>query len=294
MPEFLRSGDRVALLAPSGPQPPEKLDAAVQSVVDFGLVPEVYDSCRARHGYLAGSDSLRAADINRAFADASVRGVICIRGGYGAHRLMNLIDFDIIRANPKPLFGYSDITALHIAINQLAGVATYHAPMPGTEWYKGLDAFTEAQTRAVLFGPLPREAAPATVLSAGSARGVLTGGNLSLIVSTLGTPYEIDTRGKILFIEDVDEEPYAIDRMLLHLRDSGKLADCAGIVLGAFTNCVAGKKEPVSLTLGEIFAELLPADKPVLSDFQCGHILPTLCLPMGAEVAIENGNFKII
>jgi muramoyltetrapeptide carboxypeptidase len=300
LPNFLQQGDRVGVLSPSGPQPQERLEAAIQSVRDFGLEPVVYDSCRLKHGYFAGTDRERAADLQSAFADPSVKGVICIRGGYGAHRLMEYVDLDAIAAARKPLYGYSDITALHIELNR-RGVISWHTPMPGTEWYHGLDDFTQACVRSALFGPLPGsivnpDGSAFTELVPGKAEGILCGGNLSLVASTIGTYYEIDTKGKILFLEDIDESPYRIDRMLLQLRHAGKFSDCAGVVFGPFTNCVA-PEAPNSLTVDEVLDELLgDIGKPVAKGLQCGHVLPTACMPLGARAELDasEGTLKIL
>lgn len=293
-PKPLFPGARVALIAPSGPVSPGRLEPAVSAVRAMGFEPDVYESCRSAHGYFAGGDGLRAGDINRAFADPSVDGIFCIRGGYGAQRLLDDIDFESISANPKVFCGYSDITALHIAINQRCGFVTFHTPMPSTELYRGVDGFTIRSYRRALSGdccgPLENpEGMPLRTLSGGTAKGALTGGNLSLVSSSLGTPYEIDTRGKVLFLEDVGEEPYRIDRMLTQLKLAGKLRDCAGILLGYWTDCEA--KEPeCSLTLSRVFEELLiPAGRPILAGLACGHSLPSLSLPLGAAVAMDAG-----
>lgn len=291
-PKPLFPGAHVALVAPAGPVSPEKFGPAVRTVEDLGLVPVVYESCRRAHGYFAGSDALRADDINRAFASPEIDGVLCIRGGYGAQRLLGQIDFDRIAQNPKFFSGYSDITALHTMLNQRCGFITYHTPMPSTELCEGPDDFTLNSLRKVLFGePLGElcnpEQMPVETLVPGCARGPLTGGNLSLVSSSLGTPYEIDTRGKILFLEDVDEAPYRIDSMLNHLKAAGKLRDCAGIVLGYWTNCEAEKPEK-SLTLHQIFEELIvPEGKPAIMNLACGHSLPSLSLPLGMEAALD-------
>jgi muramoyltetrapeptide carboxypeptidase len=291
-PKPLFPGARVALVAPAGPVPPERLEPAVKSVENLGLQPVIYESCRSRHGYFAGDDRLRADDLNRAFADREIDGILCIRGGYGSQRLMNLIDFDLIRRNPKYFSGYSDITTLHIMINQYCGFVTYHTPMPSTELYRGTDDYTLSYIKNLMYGiSLEQlnnpEGYPLKTLTGGCARGILTGGNLSLVVSSLGTPYEIDTKGKILFLEDVDEEPYSVDRMLLQLKNAGKFRDCAGIILGYYTNCAAKQPEQ-SLTLDEVFEELLvPEQKPTVMDLACGHSLPSMSLPLGKEVILD-------
>ena len=291
-------GAKVALVAPSGPVSQERLPLAVAFVEKMGFEPIVFDSCHAAHGYFAGDDKLRAADINRAFADPSIEGVFCIRGGYGAQRLMNLIDFGLIAAHPKFFCGYSDITALHIMINQSCGFVTFHTPMASTEFYKEVDPYTMESYRNMLngrwYGTFQNPAdMPLKSLVPGCARGVLTGGNLSLVASSIGTPYEIDTKGKILFLEDVDEEPYRIDRMLTQLKMAGKFQDCAGILLGYWTNCVAEHPER-SLTLSQVFEELLISEgKPILSDLACGHSLPSLSLPLGAQAEMDTDAGRI-
>lgn len=298
-PAKLRPGSRVALLSPAGPVPPERLAPAVEVVRRLGLTPLVYESCRARRGYLAGSDELRAGDLMRAFLDDSVDGIWCIRGGYGAQRLMNRLDFDAIAAHPKFFGGYSDITALHIMLNQRCGFASYHMPMPSTEVYKPLDAYTASSLQRALFGSL---AGPYTLpegrrlarLAGGQARGRLVGGNLSLVVSSLGTGYEIDTRGRLLFLEDVDEAPYRVDGMLQQLAAAGKLKSAAGIILGDWTDCQAREPEQ-SLTLAEVFQDhLSAAGVPAVMGLSCGHSLPTGSLPMGAMACLNADGLTLV
>lgn len=298
IPAPLQPKDRVALIAPSSPQQPQTLDAALESVRDLGLEPVLYGSCREEHGYLAGKDELRAGDINKAFADDSIRGILCIRGGYGAHRLIPMLDYSTIGSHPKRLCGYSDITALHIQLNQRCNMVSWHTPMPGTEWHKGLDAFTLQSLKQALFGDVAMDVknpadAPLQALAPGKAKGQLVGGNLSLITATLGTPYEIDTRGKIIFIEDIDEEPHNLDRMLVQLSHAGKLQSAAGILIGAFTNCVPQNDKPC-LAIDTILNELvIPVGKPTIAGLQCGHLMPTLSLPLGCVAHIDTSSLCI-
>lgn len=292
LPKPLQPKSKVALIAPSSSQPAERLEAAMESVFAFGLEPVLYNSCTQEYGFLAACDDVRASDINKAFADPAIDGVICIRGGYGAHRLMPLIDFDMIKNNPKRLLGYSDITALHIQLNQRCGMVSWHTPMPGTEWYKGLDEYTAAGVRQALFGEVEMQLANPTgaemeTLVPGKAEGRLVGGNLSLVVATLGTPYEIDTKDKILLLEDVDEEPYTLDRMFVQLNHSGKLQQAAGLLIGPFTNC-EGKKEKKCLPIQTVLQELVASvGKPAITNLQCGHVLPTMSLPLGAMASMD-------
>ena len=297
-PKPLFEGARVALIAPAGPVPPERFGPAVTAVEELSLKPVIFESCRRAHGYFAGSDQLRADDINAAFADNTIDGIFCIRGGYGAQRLMNLIDWNMIRRHPKVFCGYSDITALHIVLNQQCGFVTCHAPMPSTELYAGVDDYTMSSLKKALFGEKTGElqnphGMPVKTLVGGCAKGILTGGNLSLVSSSLGTCYEINTRDRILFLEDVGEEPYRIDGMLNHLKMAGKFRDCAGILLGSFTDCAAEDPEK-SLTLKQVFEELLvPEHKPTLMDLACGHSLPSMTLTLGKVIEMNSISGKI-
>ncbi len=294
VPNPLYPGARVALVAPSSAVAADRLGPAQDAVKALGLEPVPYPSCYAtsRHGYFAADDVQRASDLQAAFADDSIGGVLCLWGGYGAHRLLPLLDLDAIARRPKRFAGYSDITALHTAFNQICGFVTFHAPMPASDYYQPVDEFTMSRLRRCLFGSLagPVEnpaGRPLTALSPGSAMGRLCGGNLSLLAASLGTPWEIDTKGKLLFLEDVGEKVYRIDGMLTQLRNAGKFRDCAGVILGDWTDCPPEHPER-SLTLEEVFRELIvPAGKPVLSGLACGHSLPNLSLPLGAMAAMD-------
>ncbi len=291
-PRPLQKGSHAALIAPSGPVAPGEPEQCSRVLEELGLVPVLYPSVHLRHGYLAGDDSTRAKDLMEAFLDPAIDGIFCIRGGYGASRLLSLLDFDRIRPHPKFFGGFSDITALHICLNQFCQLMTYHIPMPSTIVHKGLDPYTRRQLLNCMAGVCegaienPPDI-PFLPLVSGRAKGELTGGNLTLVASSLGTPYEIDTRGKILFLEDIGEKPYQIDRMLVQLRNAGKLKDCAGILLGEWTDCDSPAPES-SLPLGQIFQELLvPEGKPTLENLVCGHCMPSLCLPLGAQVLVD-------
>lgn len=295
-PSPLYPGARVALVCASSPVPEERLAPAVAAVRSLGLQPVVYPSCyfQNHHGYLAAADAQRAEDIQCAFADPSIAGVLSIRGGYGAHRILPLLDLSAIARTPKYFSGYSDVTALHTAFNQCCGFVTYHTIMPSTEYHKPVDDYSMAQLRRALFGPLSGpllnpESQPMTTLQGGSATGTLCGGNLSLLAASMGTPWEIDTKGKILFLEDIGEKTYRLDSMLTQLRNGGKFHDCAGVLLGYWTDCEPEYPD-LTLPLGEIFSELiLPAGKPVLADLACGHDLPSMSLPLGARVRMDAG-----
>ena len=288
----LSPGDKAALIAPSSPCRPGELDKAVRSVKFLGLTPVVMPSCKMRCGYLAGSDKQRARDINDAFASKEISCISCIRGGYGSARLLPQIDYPAVRERPKPFIGYSDTTALHTVFNQLCGIVTYHGPMPGIGYHE-LDVASLRSLTQSLFSPqLPFSLEnPGGILlktlHPGKAAGTLTGGNLTVLASTLGSPYEIDTKDKILFLEDVNEPLYKIDRALTALDLAGKFRDCSGVILGTFTGCEASDGDrPLSLT--ETVMEIIGKyEKPMISDLQAGHIYPQLTLPMGHPVHIE-------
>lgn len=290
-PTPLKYGDKVAITAPSSPVSDEKLEMSVESIIFLGLEPVVMPSCNMAHGYLAGPDKQRADDINTAFADDTIKGIFCLRGGYGTTRLLPMLDFDMIKNNPKVFIGYSDISSLHFNINQKCSLVTFHGPMPTTD-YRVHEGFTNDSLRTCLFTPRNLktignpEGEEIITLREGFAKGTLVGGNLSLMAGTLGSPYEVDTKGKILFIEDVDEMPFRLDKMLTALSLAGKFRDCEGIILGTFERCE--EADHPSLTLREIFEEVvLPWDKPTILNLRAGHIYPQSTLPMGAEVSFD-------
>ncbi|MBQ4051181.1 MAG: LD-carboxypeptidase [Oscillospiraceae bacterium] len=291
MPKPLFPGARVALIGPASAVPEEKLQPALDFVRSLGLEPVTYPSCyfKNRDGYFAASDRQRAGELNQAFADDSIDGIWCIRGGYGSHRLQPLLDAELIRKNPKWFGGYSDVTALHLFLNQVCGMEAYHCPMPSTE--ASSDEFTLGWLKKALFGELSGvlgepDGHPGEMLVPGTTSGILCGGNLSLLAASLGSPWEIDTKDKILFMEDIGEKPYRIDGMLTSLRNAGKFDDCKGIILGAWTDCTADG--PGGLELADIFDQLIvPAGKPAVINLACGHCMPTLSLPMGRMCTVD-------
>lgn len=300
-PKELKKTDKVALVAPSGPSYDSvNLIFSINYLRRLGFFVWEGQSCHSLYGYLAGNDRLRADDLNQAFADQTVAGIFCLRGGYGAARILDLLDFDIIRANPKFFCGYSDITALHNAFNQRAGFMTFHTPVVGEASFPNADDFTLDSMNKYVFqegiggevvNPIGYEW---EFLTIGAAEGMLTGGNLSVMASLIGTAYEVDTAGKILFIEDVGEKPYRIDRMLNQLAMAGKFADCAGVVFGDFTDC-APTNPARSLSIRQIISNL-GLKVPVLYNLCCGHCLPSLSLPLGAAVRLDSftNSFRIL
>lgn len=299
-PKPLKEGDKIGLIGPCSPTPEDRIEPSIKVMKELGFKVVLGESCTGYHGFLSGSDELRASDINRMFNDKSIKGIFAIRGGYGAARLLDMLDYEMIAKNPKVFAGYSDVTTLHNVFNKKCNLITFHTPMPSTELYKGVDSYTMDYFRKNIFREEPLgvlknpDGQEIKTLVGGKAKGKLVGGNLSLVVSSLGTPYEINTKGKILFLEDVDESPYRIDRMLLQLKQSGKFKDAAGIILGAWTNCEAEEGEN-SLCLIEVFEELIkPENKPTIYNLACGHCMPTMSLPLGSKVTVDGDKREVI
>ncbi|RKD22617.1 hypothetical protein BEP19_10170 [Ammoniphilus oxalaticus] len=291
-PKALSLGDTIGVIAPASPVLDKVARTALTALQDFGFNLKLGDTVSAQYGYLAGSDQLRANDINRMFADPEVKAIFCMRGGYGTPRILEAIDYDLIRRCPKVFVGYSDITALHLAILKYAGLVTFHGPMIA-ELANEPAPMTWPTLFQHVMDPCPwgRYVEPKDmlqcVMTPGMATGPLVGGNLSLICATLGTPYEIETTGRILFLEDVGEEPYAIDRMLSQLKLAGKLQVSAGIVLADFDPAPSPPKKK-SLTLEQVFADILkPLGIPCYYGLKAGHCDPNLTMPIGVETRLN-------
>lgn len=252
-PKALKFGDTIGVVAPASPTLEENVEKAHKKLKDLGFKVKMGKSCYEKYGYLAGTDSLRAEDINHMFRDEEVDGIICLRGGYGTPRILELLDYDLIKKHPKVFIGYSDITALHIAITRFSQLITFHGPMVASDMLGDFNQFSKKSLfNFIMEGEYLRNiknppGEELKTMNPGIAEGSIIGGNLSLIADTLGTPYEIDLKGKILFIEEVGEEPYQIDRMLTQLRLAGKLKEAEGIILGDFNNCVAKSSDRKSV-----------------------------------------------
>ncbi|ETT82120.1 LD-carboxypeptidase [Viridibacillus sp. FSL R5-0477] len=296
-PMRLQKGDTIGIIAPSSPPNLESLQHSLTFLEGLGLHYKFGPSVENTHGYLAGTDEERLNDLHAMFADPTIAGIICAGGGYGSARYTDKIDFQLLANNPKILWGYSDITFLHTAIGKYSNFITFHGPMLASD--VGRHTFQEksGQMFKQLFQPMElqytEDYSPLETMVAGVAKGEITGGNLSLLSNGLGTEFEVDTKGKLLLIEDVDEEPYRIDCMLNQLRQAGKLQDAAGIIVGDFSN-TEPKKRKVSLNLEEVLTHYLGAlNVPVVKGFKIGHCEPHFAIPLGAE-AILNANDKTL
>ncbi|MFB4402067.1 LD-carboxypeptidase [Pseudomonas inefficax] len=276
------------IVAPAGPA---RLDAekTTRWFAERGYRCRIYPGAHQAQGYLAGPDQQRLQDLHDAFADPAIDAIVCMRGGYGSMRLLDQLDFELIRRNPKPLVGYSDITALHTAIYRHTGMLTFHGGMLNADLLGGKLAPTEASLLAQLGGHVrageqilhPADFDLSSVLH-GVASGPLLGGNLSMLGATLGTIAELDTQGCILFIEDVNEPLYRVDRLLTQLRLAGKLEGVKGVLVGDFAGITTVALTPL---LEDIFA---PLGVPVLAGWRSGHCDPNVCLPLGARVRLDS------
>lgn len=285
----ISNGNRVALVAPAGPlRLPADLDRAVENARKLGWEPVIGENVRESRAYFAGDDEQRLSDLNVALRDDDIGAIWCLRGGYGAMRLLDGIDYDAMRRNPKAIIGFSDITAFHCAAARRANLQSIHGPTARSK----LTAFAERSLRACALreenpcGSMP----DAKTLVAGSARGRITGGNLAILLALHGTRYQPDYNGAILAVEDVNEAPYRIERMLLTLRLSGDLQRCAAIVFGSFTN--TGETDDKSLggkrTINEVLEEAAKAaGVPAICGAPIGHIDDQWSLPMGAMAELD-------
>ena len=282
----LGSGSRVALVAPSGILPDRaQVELAMENARSLGWIPVLGENVSELHGYLAGTDEQRAADLNKALRDETIDAIWCVRGGYGAMRLLRDIDFAALKANPRPLIGFSDITALHAAIHSECGIVSFHGPTARGE----LTEFSrDSLLRAVEAQVDPCGEAPsARVLRPGKARGRLAGGNLALIASLMGTPWSVDFDGAILIIEDIDEAVYRVDRMMRQLLLAGALGQCAAIVAGDFRP-PAGETSEGNRSVDEVIAEAAEeAGIPCLAGAPFGHIDDQWTIPLGAVAELD-------
>ena len=307
-PEPLKKGDNVFLFCPSSPIIPEEdIEKCKKVIIDLGFNPVIGKSLYENYGgYMAGKAEIRIEDLHEAFSRKDIKGIFCVKGGYSASQLLDKIDYELIKNNPKVFVGYSDVTNLHIVFNQKCNLGTYHGPMVKSNMINDFNEYTktsffEAMEKNETKYEEP-ENMPLSILTEGNTpseniSGVLTGGNMAIIVTTLGTQYEIDTKGKILFLEDVDEEIGSLNRMLTHLKYAGKLSDCKAVVFGNFVVCKnTYTKENQHYELLELLKDFFADyDKPVIYGMESGHKKPYMfTLPLGAKCSINLQNKEIL
>ena len=309
-PPALLVGDTIAFCAPSGFLDSVRMSLAKTRLEEKGFYIVREDSIYRRWGYLAGTDAQRASELMSYFKDKSVRAIFPGTGGYGSTRILSMLDYDIIKSNPKIFIGFSDITALHIAFNQLANLITFHTPNPmyGLGSKKGLDPISELYFWSLLMNSndytyeipfdLYGDSLKVQTMVPGIASGKLVGGNLSLICSTMGSVYEAETRGSILFIEDVGEAPYRIDRYLSELKLAGKLDLVNGIIIGRFSRReTEAPDRSTDFKMHQVFQQYFSKMKvPVIFNFPSGHGSKNVSLPLGCIVEINTvyETFKVL
>jgi muramoyltetrapeptide carboxypeptidase len=306
-PERLHLGDTVGIIAPASPSPrPDALERSAAALTNLGFKPKFATNAHKRLGFLAGTDEERAADLMSLFTDPEVKAIISLRGGYGTARLMPLLDYEVIRQNPKILAGYSDITTLHCALNVKANLVSFHAPMldaalanPDVPAFT-LQSFLKTVMEPLPAGPISAGGGPKTsvTIRGGRASGELMGGNLSVLVTTLGTPYQPSFVGKILFLEDVDEAPYRIDRMLTHLHNAGVFQQVAGVAVGVHSRChdpKADEAKEYRQTLEDVLTDRLAwLAVPVVRELPFGHVALNATLPVGIQATLDGDAGELV
>lgn len=286
----LNFGDTIGVISPASPEYPDKIKLKIDGLKKLGFNVKEGSHLYDMDGHLAGSDKDRAFDLMDMFLDPTVDIIMCFRGGYGSMRLLPLIDFKRLHSINKIFLGYSDITTLLNTFYFKNNLITFHGPMVNSDLdnIATLNSFTQTLMQGTspysIYNPSSIEI---DSHGASSTSGILVGGNLSMICSTIGTPYEIDFNNKILFIEDIDEPPYSIDRLLTQLLLSGKLSSCRGFILGHFKGCDS-IDNPKSQRLIEVIEDrILSLNKPTLLNIASGHDNPNLLLPIGANVELD-------
>lgn len=299
-PPAIKSGDKIAIVSPAGPPVPDALEQGVRLLENHGYTVKTGNHVLSRNGYLAGSDEERAADLNQAIRDPDIRCIICSRGGYGVSRILSVIDYDRLLNNPKIVIGFSDITALLIAIYVKTGLVTFHGPMmtgiSSSPWsFRHMLAQITGKYPLPFQWPLTPDPSPVTEfpgIAGNHFQGRLVGGCLSILSTLSGTPWQPATSDHIVFLEDVGEAPYRIDRLLTHLINSGWFQAAVGIIGGEFHNCTQrpGDHEP-TLTAGDVFKERIKVtDLPLLYGIPFGHATHNLTLPIGVTAEIVSGS----
>jgi muramoyltetrapeptide carboxypeptidase len=306
-PARLNFGDTVGIVAPASPPiDPKIINRCADALEKLGFKPKLAANVRKRNGFLAGSDRERAGDLMKLFTDRKVQAIFCVRGGYGAARILPLLDYNTIRANPKIFVGYSDITSLHCAFLTKANLISFHGPMLNSDFvHKDMPQFTlqsflRTLTQTTAPGGISQGYRRKTVsiLRRGIAHGQLIGGNLTLLCTTIGTPWQPPFRDGILFFEDLSEQPYRFDRMLTYLLNCGLLQQVAGIAIGINHDCEDPKAKHAReyrQTLEEVFHErLLPLKIPVVTGLPFGHVPHNATLPVGLRATLDGNQGELL
>ena len=291
--KMLTLGSCIGIVAPASACENFDYTAGIELLHKWGYKTKISKTLKINDGYLAGSDDIRASELNAFFADDDVDAILCFGGGYGCTRILDLLDYDLIRNHPKLLIGFSDITALHCAIGQNSRLVTIHGPMLKTlsrnPTQYTITSLCRGLCMSVPLGafPLPKKHALKSFYP-GRAFGKLIGGNLSVVSALCGTPYELKGENSILFLEDIGEDAYAIDRMLRHFWQNGLLKNIKGLIFGDFTHCQPNKQEPFEFTVKEVLQQYAKLAKvPTIYNFPAGHERTNAFLPLGVNATIN-------
>tara|TARA_R110002096_G_scaffold354419_2_gene547531 strand:+ start:2720 stop:3742 length:1023 start_codon:yes stop_codon:yes gene_type:complete len=297
LPDSITWNSTIGLVAPASPiYDSSQFDEMIDTLKGLGFKLKLGKHVRDQYGYLAGQDRDRASDLMNMFKDKKVEAILCVRGGWGSNRIIDLLDYDVIKNNPKPLIGFSDITSLHNAILAKSGLVTFHGPVGKSEW----NEFTKSSFEQILINGkkgiynLPDNQDDAFTIRSGRTEGKIVGGNLSVLVAMLGSDYLPDFNDSILFLEDVGEDIYRMDRMLTHLKLSGVLSKISGFIFGKCTNCEAGEN---SLTISQIFDDhIKPLNIPAFYGAMISHEAKNVTIPVGlrAKMDADKKHFEIL
>jgi muramoyltetrapeptide carboxypeptidase len=304
-PVRLKQGDMIALVTPGSYITEQEKDESIKNLRSLGFNVTYSDRLMQKNGYFSATDKERAADLNEMFERKDVQGIMCARGGYGCARILPYLDYELIEDNPKPLIGFSDVTALHYAIYKNSNLITFHGPVSISTFSR----FSIENFQNVLMNPTEElvlensttdnnyDPYGVTVITEGTAEGELTGGNLSIVVSLIGTEYDVDFSGKIIFLEEFIEEPYRIDRMLTQMIQAGKFEDAVGIALGVFKLCEPSKTNPSfddSFTLMEVLKDRLGnLGIPVIYGLSFGHVVDKFTIPFDVRAELNTKSQKL-
>jgi muramoyltetrapeptide carboxypeptidase len=301
-PRALKKGDCIGIVSPASPPSAiEKIYKGAEYFERLGYRVAFGKNVEKVYGYLAGSDRERADDLNAMFADPKIKAIVAVRGGYGTPRILPLLNYSLIKKNPKILVGYSDLTGLQLALYRKTGLVSFSGPMAGVEMFKGIDPFTEEHfwscvTSAKKLGEVKNpDGKLFRTIVPGKGSGVLLGGNLSLIVALAGSSYLPSFKGSLLFIEDVEEETYRFDRMLNQLRITNILRDTSGVIVGELTDVKTSDTSKPYLTVEQVMDDYLAGlKKPVATGLVYGHISRKLTVPVGIKATLDasKGTFR--
>lgn len=296
-PARLKIGDTIGVLSPASPVNSAKLKRGILKLKKLGYKVILDKNVLAKRSFLAGSDKIRANAINRMFANSRINAILCSRGGYGTLRILDLLNYNLIRKNPKILVGFSDITALHLAINKKCNLVTFHGPMVAGDFSRlsnyNKTYFLKAVSQIKPIGKIQNSKRIGNwkVITPGKASGKILGGNLTLICRLLGTGYQPDFRNKILFLEDINSEPYQIDSLLAQLQLAGVLERVKGVIIGEFFNFGSRKVNYSSLSSRQVFEDYFKHKPyPVIYPVSCGHGKDKITIPLGVKVTIDTYN----